>query len=775
MKTLLVRFWPYLVIVALWFAFGSPYFIKGLIPFPSRYLVTFFPPWSAFYGMPVKNNAMPDVVGQIYPWKRLTIDSWKIGQVPLWNPYVFAGTPHAANYQTAVFSPLNLLFFILPEIDAWSLLVLLQPLLAGLFMYGFLRGLDKSQISSALGSIAYMFCGFIVVWMAYGTLAFAVVFLPLILWGITQFLKHPSLRSGLAISFGTASSFFSGHFQMSLYVAIFAFAYIVANFLQKKNLKRIVAVSIFFVCGLGLSFPQILPSLYAFQNSVRSGLYANGGEITWKYLVTMLAPDFYGNPVTRNDWYGTYAEWASYIGVVPLVLAFYAIVSKREFRKNFFIASAILTFLLATPTFLTKLLINSHIPALSTSIPSRIIVLCSFSLAVLSSFGFDHLIFDWKNHSWRRLSVVLTIFLLIFGSLWMIVLFGKPFDVDKVLIARRNMVFPTLLFFTAGVIYCCGFIFKFKKYVLFSIFSLLLLLISALDMLRYASKWMPFEERQYMYPQIPVITFLKNTVFSERIFGFFGGELANSFHLPSLEGYDAIYQQRYGEFVQSWGDGKIKVPERSVVNINKNGLYTPSMLQFLGVQYYLHRISDGRNVWAYPVWKYPHFEKIYSDDSYEVYRDDNAYPRTFLASSYVVETDKQKIVDILLDEHFDRRNTIILEQKPVFDPEEGSGTARLMMYTQNIVDIETDSQTPKLLFLSDVYDDGWKAYIDGKDVSIYRADYDFRSVAVPSGKHAVRFLYSPISFRMGGIIAVVSGVVLLLASQRIIYYANRNI
>src|SRR3989339_1877099 len=97
-----------ILIILVWFLFASPYFVKGLVPFPAKYLVTFFPPWSAQYGMALKNNAMPDVVTQIYPWKKITIDSWKLGQVPLWNPYSLSGTPHAGNYQTAVFSPINL-------------------------------------------------------------------------------------------------------------------------------------------------------------------------------------------------------------------------------------------------------------------------------------------------------------------------------------------------------------------------------------------------------------------------------------------------------------------------------------------------------------------------------------------------------------------------------------------------------------------------------------------------------------------------------------------
>src|SRR3989344_1769443 len=163
-KEKMKKIWPLAFIVVVWLIFSFPYLFEGLVPFPSKYLVTFFPPWNAAYGMQVKNNAMPDVITQIYPWKKLTIETWKSGHIPSWNPYSFAGTPHLANYQSAVFSPLNLLFFVFDEIDAWSLLILLQPLLAGLFMYIFLRNLHQSQAGSLLGSLAFMFCGFLVVW-----------------------------------------------------------------------------------------------------------------------------------------------------------------------------------------------------------------------------------------------------------------------------------------------------------------------------------------------------------------------------------------------------------------------------------------------------------------------------------------------------------------------------------------------------------------------------------------------------------------------------------
>ena len=130
---LALKYWPIIFIVGVWLVFAHPYFIFGKVPFPSGYLVNFFAPWNALpdFAGPYKNGATPDVITQIYPWKNLVIDFWKQGSIPLWNPYSFSGTPLLANYQSAALSPLNLLYLILPFIDAWSIAVLLQSLLAG--------------------------------------------------------------------------------------------------------------------------------------------------------------------------------------------------------------------------------------------------------------------------------------------------------------------------------------------------------------------------------------------------------------------------------------------------------------------------------------------------------------------------------------------------------------------------------------------------------------------------------------------------------------------
>src|SRR3989344_9668467 len=261
--------WPILFLVFIWLIFSYPYFLKGLVPFPSDYLVNFFAPWSSypeFWG-PIKNNATPDVISQIYPWKKLVIDTWKSGSIPLWNPYGFSGTPLLANYQSAALSPLNILYFILPFIDAWSISVLLQPLLASLFMFIFLKSINRSDFASIIGAIAFGFCGFITSWIMYGTLGFAILFLPLALLAIEKFYQTKKWQYNALLAISIQLSLFSGHFQTSLYFLIFIFAYILFKFVTAKNKKLFGFIFVSFIIGLAISSPQLLPSIEFYFNS----------------------------------------------------------------------------------------------------------------------------------------------------------------------------------------------------------------------------------------------------------------------------------------------------------------------------------------------------------------------------------------------------------------------------------------------------------------------------------------------------------------------------
>ncbi|MBI4062456.1 YfhO family protein [Candidatus Gottesmanbacteria bacterium] len=739
MKTIVAKHWPIVTLFVVWIIFSYPYFFKGLVPFPSRNLVDFFAPWSGFYGMPVKNQAMPDVITQLYPWKKVTIDSWKMFQVPAWNPYQFAGYPLLANVQSAVWTPMNLLFFILPFLEAWSLLVLFQPIAAAIGMYLFIRSLNVSRVGSVLSGLSFMFCGFITVWMAYGTLGYAALTLPWILWSLT---RNRMLVTSALVAF----SFFSGHIQTSFYVVGASVFFALA---RRKNITRAL-LSI--LLGIGIATPQIIPTIRFYEQSVRSGLFQKLEVIPWNYFPTLIAPDILGNPVTRNDWFGHYAEWASFAGVIPLVLAIFVLTAPMRKPRIvwYFVLLSIVSMLLAFQTPILDSVVSLRIPVLSTSAVSRIIVLLSFSIAALSGFSIDTLQKVWKEKGLGSIVWCGIVWLFVLSVIWGMILRGNLFwiadaDAEKLAVAGRNFILPSLLIIFALAMMLMGFS-KWKK--LRTAILVGMVVVTAFDMLRFATKWMPFEEREFVYPKLPVLSYLSKERGFERVFGNFGNEGQSVFGLYGIEGYDPLYVRRYGELISSSGDGKTGNLTRTTVLIGRQGIHTKRILDLLSVKLILYAKGDGRNVWAFPHWNYSDISSspIYSDEQYEVYRNEGALSRVYFVPSFIIARSDQEILNRLLSESTDVRSTVVLEEEPAAfekasDDQEIFERIRIEKYTPNEITISAETNRPGFLVLTDPYYPGWSAYVNGKSTKIYRANFALRAIVVPEGASQVRFVY----------------------------------
>lgn len=757
-QNLLITFWPIGIIFFVWFIFSSPYFLHGKVPYPSTYHVNNFAPFSAYtqFASPVKNGAMPDVITQIYPWKHFTIETWKSGQIPLWNPYSFSGTPHLANYQSAVLSPFNLLFLLFPFIDAWSLLILFQPLLAGIFMYMFIRSVKISQIGSLISGVAFMFCGFITSWMSYGTLGYAILFLPLVLFAVEKYYLTHKRRFLLLLSLTIPLSFFSGHFQISLYFLLFLVAYVIYKSFQTNSIQYTKYLLLYTFLGLLLAMPQILPSLEFYKQSLRSNLFQTLESIPLGYTPTFLSPDFFGNPVTRNDWFGHYAEWNGYIGVLPFMLALYAFLRHRNKQTIFLFFFGIFILLLAFSTPVLDLLIKLHIPVISTSAASRIIVLYSFVFAILSGFGWDSFYEDIQKRKFRLIFIWILSFLSIFSLLWIIIFFKLFLPTDKLIIAKQNLILPTIIF---SIVCLLSIVFYFrinKRYKLLLFFASCFFLLVAFDMLRFVMKWQPFDPKNLVFPSVPTTdAFQKIAGSYPRSFGNYGAEVAVYYHLPSVEGYDPLYINRYGEFIGSLTNGHLQSSYRSLVSFPKDGTYTKQAIDLLNITYIVQKVSDEGQLWGFPFDKYPfaQFTPIYKDAAYRIYKNNAVLPHVFLTENYQVKSQPQKIIDALFAEGIDLRRTVVLEKNPHVPFGSTIGSANIIIYTPNEITIATNAKNASLLFLSDAYYPGWQALVDGRQTEIYRADYAFRAIIVPAGEHTVVFKYRPMSFIMGCIVS----------------------
>ncbi|MDP3998134.1 MAG: YfhO family protein, partial [bacterium] len=68
--------------------------------------------------------------------------------------------------------------------------------------------------------------------------------------------------------------------------------------------------------------------------------------------------------------------------------------------------------------------------------------------------------------------------------------------------------------------------------------------------------------------------------------------------------------------------------------------------------------------------------------------------------------------------------------------------AKILDYRENKVKIETENEADGFLVLTDGYYPTWHVVVDGKEEKIYKTNYNFRAVIVPSGKHQLEFYIS---------------------------------
>lgn len=738
---------PFLFIIILWITFSAPYFFQNKIPYPADYQNSFFAPWNSYekFAVPVKNNAISDVITQIYPWKHYTIEELKKGNIPWWNPYSFAGNPHLANIQSAVFSPFNILFLIFTFNDAWSLLILLQPLLAGIFTIIYIRQIKLSKPASVIGAISFMFCGFLTVWMPYGTLGMAIIFLPAALYVIEKYLINPKIYLGFLLSLLIALSYFSGHIQISFYFSFYIFVYLLHKATDKNLRKKIFALIPFCFFGFIISLIQIIPSITLYSISSRGQAFSNLGSIPFVNLVTIFSPDFFGNPVTRNEWVGHYAEWSAFVGIIPFILAFFSITVINKYRLlKFFLVISIVSLVLALDTPLQSFLHALKIPILSSSIPSRIIVLFSFSLSILAAFGFDILVKNLRN---SRVSAAIKIYGLVFILLtiiWSLLLFFRVLPQDKANIAQRNLFLPTAIFFLSFIIIFLRIKIKTSLYLKFIMLSFILL--TGLDSFRFAQKWLPFDPRSHVFPDLPVIKVLKSVVTDGRYYGKLGAYVDVYYRLPGIEGYDPLYIKRYGDFLASASTGTLTQSYKSVAALEVATPNAHRVLNLLGVKVIFHKKADTNKSWAYPVWQKDKSGKyiysvIYEDERFQLYNNASAFGRAHLFYDYEVIKKDSDIVKRFYETDFDYSHKLILEEDPGLKKSSGSGQAKIKLNTAEKIVIEVTSNKPALLFLSDNYYPNWIAMVNGKKSKIFITNYSFRSLLVPEGKSTVEFKY----------------------------------
>ena len=96
---------------------------------------------------------------------------------------------------------------------------------------------------------------------------------------------------------------------------------------------------------------------------------------------------------------------------------------------------------------------------------------------------------------------------------------------------------------------------------------------------------------------------------------------------------------------------------------------------------------------------------------------------------------------------------------------------KLTKYQPNELEFKSQSKTPQLAVLSEIYyPKGWKMFIDNKEVPYIKADYLLRAVHVPAGNHTLKMIFAPEVIAKGKLISMICfGLFLLLSGGGILW------
>jgi hypothetical protein len=92
-------------------------------------------------------------------------------------------------------------------------------------------------------------------------------------------------------------------------------------------------------------------------------------------------------------------------------------------------------------------------------------------------------------------------------------------------------------------------------------------------------------------------------------------------------------------------------------------------------------------------------------------------------------------------------------------------SAEIKTLNDKDVELETNSNKPSFLVLSEIFYPGWKATVDGEPATIYQTDYVLRGLFLKEGKHLIKFTYEPTRLKLALAIALLSTILIAAISM----------
>lgn len=367
----------------LWIVWATPLILLAPVYLTGRAL---------FWGTPML---------QFIPWWKTAWDTLLAGHLPLWNQWNGMGAPLLANYQSALLYPPTWAYFVAYTIGGIGLMTWLQAVMlalhlawSGIGMGELARRIGLGEPAQAVCGLAFGLSGYMVARAGFLSINAAAAWLPWVLLFLTPRPGESNIRPhrSLAAACAIAMLLLAGHAQTAWYTLLLAGLWVgwfgqtrEPGFFRRVEITasaygRMVGAT---MLGVGLAMAQLLPTAEYLLQSQRSSAVDYDYALNYSFwpwrLLTLLAPELFGSPVSGDFWgYGYYWEDAIYIGLLPLLLALGALFHRRNARSRPGLASEL---------------------QLHSTVSLKFFLALVFSIALLLALGKNTPVFPWLYHN----------------------------------------------------------------------------------------------------------------------------------------------------------------------------------------------------------------------------------------------------------------------------------------------------------------------------------------------------------------------------------------
>lgn len=706
----------------------------------------------------------PSIVHLLVPHYFLVARIWNQGHLPLWNPYSACGAPLVGDIQATIFSPIRLFFNLCPTMYMYNLSMVLTVVGAIVFTFALCRQLGISRSGSALAAIAYALCPYQLFYLELLSGQSYSLF-PLNFWLFVRAAQRRTWTSFAMCGFSAALLIISGHPELSFFGIFFASLlagflivsgatsrYVVVESVEKRLSTFVSGLSIAGLFAFALSAPVLLPFAEYLLNSDCYKFNVDvSGFVPWQCLAYhLLQPGF--------------NQASPYLGIVTTCLWPLALFLKG---KNGLVAKCL--FAIACVAFV----LMSHIGPVDSLFRHPpflwlVTVYCLpfylLALAVMSALSLDTLIADSGNKFGLNKKLVLVVLCLLVSlavplalNAANVGLSGGDFDLilPHMAFNKTNWWHDCLLGLALILTLIAGNKLKtrYKEVV-----PAVVLVLAFVGIASLAKTSLPIESK-FAFPVVQPLPFLEDS--GERMLSV-GPHLlranANTVYgVSSFADFNVLFPKRYLQFAKASG---AKVELFTEVFDSSIGRFADmASIKYVLSQVPLRRTNDE---------SFDSFALINEQPgTYRLFENKESLGQAYIVHNFKLVDSDSAALESIASPDYDYKHKVVLESTPQIQmPEEVDGDTDRVVVDRpnpNSVVINATSAASGILVLTDTYYPGWKAFLDGREVPILRANYLFRGIELPQGSHQVRFTYEPFSFWLGVALAVAALLIGLLA------------